>query len=324
MLKLFVPSAGRVEQRDCADPGMSLPAAVWFDLMDPTPAEIKAVESSLGLELPRREEMLDIELSSRLYQDGPALFMTVTLTSQADSTLLRSDAVTFIVTPSALVTLRYSDPKAFANFATWLQRNPANCASSEFAFLGLFEAIVDRIADLLERTAAEIETIGRGVFEGSDGKLRQGHALYDALRGIGRNGTRISSISESLLTLTRATAFFGTTAASWLSKEAKTRVKTLSRDVQSLHDHGVFLSEKVNFLLDATLGMINIEQNTIIKIFSVAAVAFLPPTLIASIYGMNFHEIPELGWSFGYPMAIVMMVLSSAIPFYYFKKRHWL
>jgi magnesium transporter len=134
----------------------------------------------------------------------------------------------------------------------------------------------------------------------------------------------ISGISESLLTLNRANAFFGTTAATWLHKEAKARVKTVARDIRSLHDHAGFLSQKVNFILDATLGLINIEQNSIIKIFSVAAVAFLPPTLIASIYGMNFKELPELSWSYGYPFALALMVLSAALPFIYFRRRGWL
>jgi magnesium transporter len=324
MLKLFVPNGGRIEQRQFHEPAEALPPAIWYDLIEPAPAEIRAVETALGVELPRREDMQEIEISSRLYQDGSALFMTATLMSQVETPQPKSDALTFVVTPAALVTLRYSQPLAFTNFANWIQRTPSACSASDLAFIGLFEAIVDRAADVLERTSGEIDMIGRSVFEAKNPKAVQSAELQDALRGIGRNGTLISGISESLLTLSRANAFFTASAATWLHKEAKVRVKTIDRDIRSLHDHATFLSQKVNFMLDATLGLLNIEQNNIIKIFSVAAVAFLPPTLIASIYGMNFKEFPELNWVYGYPFALVLMLLSAALPFYYFRRRGWL
>ncbi|MBV8167252.1 MAG: magnesium transporter CorA family protein [Alphaproteobacteria bacterium] len=324
MLRAFVSSGGRIEQRQLNEPAEPIPAAVWYDLIEPSPAEIRGVEQSLGIELPRREEMQEIEISSRLYQDGPALFMTTTVMSQAETPQPTSDAITFVVTPSALVTLRYSQPLAFTNFSNWVQRTPSACGASDMALMGLMEAIVDRAADVLERTSIEIDTIARGVFETRATSGVHGGTLQDALKGIGRHGTLISGISESLLSLSRANAFFSTSASTWLHKESKTRVKTLDRDIRSLHDHGTFLAQKVNFLLDATLGLINIEQNNIIKIFSVAAVAFLPPTLIASIYGMNFKEFPELNWIYGYPFALALMVLSAALPFYYFRRRGWL
>ncbi len=323
MLKLFVPSGGRVEQHNCGDPFETLPPAVWYDLSEPSSAEIRAVERALGLELPRREDMQEIEISSRLYQDGPGLFMTATLMSKVETEQPKSDAITFVVTPAALVTVRYSQPRAFTNFVNWIQRTPAACGASDLAFIGLLEAIVDRAADVLERTSGEIDAIARGIFEAKERAAREGPALQVALQAIGRNGTLISGISESLLSLSRANAFFSA-SATWLHKEAKVRVKTADRDIRSLHDHASFLSQKVNFLLDATLGLINIEQNSIIKIFSVAAVAFLPPTLIASIYGMNFKEFPELSWDYGYPFALLLMVLSAALPFYYFRRRGWL
>jgi magnesium transporter len=324
MLTVYVSNGGRVEPQPCREPFDGVPAGIWYDLIEPTAGEIRAVETTLHIELPRREEMQEIEISSRLYQDGEALFMTAIVMSRADTPQPASDAITFVVMPSAFVTVRYSKPRAFADFAAAIQRTPAVCSASDNAFLSLLEAIVDRAADVLERTAADIEAIGRGVFEAKQQPGRQGDLLQEALRGIGRHGTLISGISDSLLTLSRANAYFGTTAASWLHKEAKNRVKTVTRDIRSLHDHAGFLSQKVNFMLDATLGLINIEQNNIIKIFSVAAVAFLPPTLIASIYGMNFKELPELSWSFGYPFALVLMVLSAALPIAYFRRRGWL
>lgn len=324
MLTLFSCPQGIGEKLIVTPGTTSLPPAVWFDLLEPTREEFRAVETALGIELPSREEMQEIELSSRLYEERGALFMTASLVAKIDTDRPETHAVTFVVTPTALVTVRYTDPLPFITFAARALKSPYSCATADGTFVGLLEAIVDRIADVLERTSATIEQVSRGVFGQDQKTKRQGKALQDALEGIGRGGTLVSEISESLMSLSRAVAFFSATAESWLHKETKTHVKTLTRDIRSLHEHAAFLNSKTNFLLDATLGMINIEQNTIIKIFSVAAVAFLPPTLIASIYGMNFANQPELHWEYGYPMALCLMVLSAVLPFFYFRRKGWL
>jgi magnesium transporter len=324
MLTLYVPTGAIVERQRYEMLPTDLPTAVWLDLHDPSPAEVQAVERSLKLDLPSREEMQEIEATSRLYEEGDALFMTATVLAKADSDEPESHAITFVVTASALVTIRYSDPIPFLSFSHRIERTPSTCTTSDVAFVGLLEAIVDRIADVLERTSMEIERIGQSVFRRDPRRKLQGAALNDALTGIGRSGTLISAISESVMSLTRVVTFFGTTASPWLHKGPKTHVKTLTRDLRSLNEHAGFLSQKSNFMLDATLGMINIEQNMIIKLFTVAAVGFMPPTLIASIYGMNFKNLPELEFEFGYPMALGMMVLSALIPFLYFKRRGWL
>jgi magnesium transporter len=183
--------------------------------------------------------------------------------------------------------------------------------------MNLLEQIVDRLADIMEACVAELETISREIF-GEDG----GRDHKEVLRRIGRVGDLSTKAKDSLLSLNRMVLFL--TAQARVGKETRTRLKTLSRDVVSITEHATFVASKVTFLLDATLGLINIEQNNIIKIFSVAAVAFLPPTLIASIYGMNFQILPELGWEYGYPMALGLMVLSAVLPFWYFKHRGWL
>ncbi|MDX2102975.1 MAG: magnesium and cobalt transport protein CorA [Alphaproteobacteria bacterium] len=298
-------------------------AAVWFDLLDPTPQEIAHVEAETGLDLPSREDMQEIEVSSRLAQQGDALLMTATVMSKADSDTPEASAITFLVAPAALVTLRYSDPKPFATFRQRLQRNPALAANSDLVFVALMETIVDRIADVLESISTEIDALARDVFDRSD-EAAGSEALEEALQRIGRAGTMLSTLSESIVGLGRAVAFFGSAAAPWLHKETKHHLKPIGRDLKSLNDQVGFLSHKTNFLLDATLGLISIEQNRIIKIFTIAAVTFMPPTLIASIYGMNFAAMPELQWVMGYPMAVALMVLAAALPLVWFRRQGWL
>ncbi len=324
MLTLFLSADAATQRLPLGELPSTLPPAMWYDLLEPTTAEIHAVQRSLGIELPSREEMQEIEVSSRLYEEDGALFMTVSIMSKFDSGRPETNAVTFVLTPKALVTVRYADPLPFIQFANRVQRNPTQWTGSDTVWTGLLETLVDRVADVLERISADLERTGQRVFDSKDAKGRTGVALEEALSKIGRSGQMVSGISESLMTLNRAIAYAGNIGGSWLSKDARNTVKMLTRDIKSLHDHAGFLSQKVNFLLDATLGLINIEQNSIIKIFTVASVAFLPPTLIASIYGMNFEIQPELKWDFGYPMAIMLMILSALGPYLYFKRKGWI
>lgn len=324
MLTLYVREAGGVARRRFPDVELPLPRALWYDLRDPTLDEIEVVQAALGVELPTRDEMQEIESSSRLYDEGEALFMTLTLIARAESENPESHAVTLVATPGAFVTLRYADPAPFQTFAQRIMKQADGAWSPDLVFIGLLEAIVDRAADVLERSSFGIDRVGRDVFERGESAKRTGDRLRDALTQIGRTGTLISQISESLMSLTRATTYFSTAGAAWTCKAGKASIKTLLRDIKSLQDHSAFLSQKTSFLLDATLGLISIEQNAIVKIFTVASVAFLPPTLIASIYGMNFEFMPELKLSFGYPMAIGLMILSAVLPFLYFRRRGWL
>lgn len=325
MLTLYAFGEGAVSKKPISDLPPTLPPAVWLDLLDPTPAEILAVQQATRLELPTREEMQEIEVSSRLYEENGALFITATLVSQVESGRPETQAVTFVLSRHALVTIRYADPLPFLAFSQRAQRTPTLLQTSDMTLIGLLEAVVDRLADVLERASADIDRITRAVFDrATPRQQRQGPALQDALDGVGRAGALISDVTGSLISLRRAAVFFQTAAAVWLHRDTKGRLKILSRDVAALTEHAGFLSQKANFLLDATLGMINIEQNAIIKIFSVAAVAFLPPTLVASLYGMNFQHMPELAWDYGYPMALVLMALSALLPFLYFRRRGWL
>jgi magnesium transporter len=302
-------------------PGKAAKAApVWIDLFEPDASELRAIESRFGIEVPTREEMQEIELSSRLYDEDGALFMTVTVLNKAATDDPESIAVTFIMVKKTLITLRYADPIPFKTFSRRVKRSPGLASSADAVLLGLLEQIVDRLADIMEIAVADLEKISNAVFSKEGNRPDQDH--HDNLRRIGRAGNLASKAKDSLLNLNRMALFLNTQAR--FKKDAKARLKTLSRDILSITEHANFVANKVTFLLDATLGMINLEQNNIIKIFSVAAAAFLPPTLIASIYGMNFQFMPELHWEFGYPLAIALMVLSAVGPLWYFKRKGWL
>lgn len=328
MLKAFVPDKGGLREIDMTD-GEALPAeAVWIDLNQPSREEEQHVEAALGIEVPSREEVQEIEASSRLYQEADALYMTATVIAKADTPQPEGTTVTFILVGHRLVTLRYAEPQAFRTFAMLIGRHPALCASGETALIGLLEAIIDRAADILEQVGGEMDALSRTIFEHGSTNHKptkpSGDEFKNMLSRIGRNQYLIAKARESLVSLSRLLGFLSLPQDVKNSKDLRFRIKTLSRDVVSLTDHTSFITTNINFLLDTLLGMINIEQNSIIKIFSVVAVVFLPPTLIASIYGMNFEHMPELGWMLGYPFSIVLMIISAILPYLYFKRRGWL
>lgn len=297
---------------------------VWADLLSPTEDEQRAVEEWLGIEFPSREEMEEIEISSRLYTENSVHYMTTTLPSQSDQDAPVIGPVTFILAHGRLLTLRFHTPRAFVTFPELAQKTPLGCTSGEIVLINLLEVIVDRIADILERASQEILEISTQIFQSPEKKASKRDIQFHAiLRQIGRKEHLLSNLQESLLTLRRMSGYLGALRLT-ADKESSLQIKMLSRDIASLSDHAVVKSQKIYFLLDATLGMINIEQSAIIKIFSVAAVVFLPPTLVASIYGMNFDIMPELHWQLGYPMALGLMVLSALLPYLYFKRRGWL
>ncbi|MCO6051349.1 magnesium/cobalt transporter CorA [Mesorhizobium sp. RP14(2022)] len=307
--------------------------ALWIDLVSPEPTEVARVEALLDIELPTRAEMEEIELSARLYTEAGAEFMTLTALARLDTEEPIKTPVTFILKNRSLVTLRYAEAKPFAAYSMRAQRpSAAPCASGEEIMLGIIEAMIDRTADALERVGNEIDGISHEIF-GRNGK-RNGHVkadkktrdLQSLLDRIGDKTELLTMIQESLISVSRLVAYHAALdrRGQKVGKESRSVAKLIQRDASSLADHARALTARLNFMLDATLGMINLEQNQIIKIFSVASVAFLPPTLVASIYGMNFQMMPELNWEFGYPLAIGVMVMSAVVPYLYFKRRGWL
>jgi magnesium transporter len=299
--------------------------AVWIDLLNPTQAEETKVERALKIDVPTREEQQEIEVSSRLYQEDGAYFMTATLMYQPEQGEPRTTPVTFILAGQRLVTVRYAEPRAFSIYVARCNRSETDLKNGAAVLIGLIETIVDRLADFIERIQAEVEGLSHSIFEIKGGGATRQRRFDILLRAIGREGEITSKARESAHSLGRLLTFFVHAANERnLGKPLQARIRTAARDVTSLTDHVTYLSSKIIFLLDATLGMINIQQNDIIKIFSVAAVVFLPPTLLASIYGMNFRHMPELDWLFGYPFALILMVLAAVLPYIYFKRKGWL
>lgn len=300
-----------------------LKKALWIDLLSPSKVEETAVEQYIGRNLPTREEMIEIEISSRLYQENGTLFMTALMIAHSDSPAPTLEPVTFVLTHKQLITIRYIEPQSFQLFISQIKKMDITHRDATALLIELLDTTIDRLADILELIGAHLDDYSKTIFQ-------QQHAntvkidYQHLMNTVGANADLNTKTRESLVTFNRLISFLVQTTGSEMDSKGQLRLGSLSKDIVSLSDHANFLSAKINFLLDATLGMVSIEQNNIIKLFSVAAVIFLPPTLVASIYGMNFHFMPELTWKHGYLFAIGMILLAAWLPYKYFKYRKWL
>jgi magnesium transporter len=324
MLSVYIPRGSSLE-RTSVEAGAPPPdAAVWIDLISPTVQEDKLVEKLLGIAVPTREEMQEIEVSSRLYVENGARYMTATLMCQSDTMAPKTTPVTFILAGHRLATVRYDEPRPFAIVEHKLARVAHPKVSGESVLMDLLDAVIDRSADILERIGAEVDQISHSIFEPDEDA--EPPSYNDVLKALGRKGDLTSKVRESLVSIGRLLLFVHHEAEGlkW-TKDVRAQLQSMQRDVMSLTDHASYLSGKITFLLDAMLGVVNIQQNNIIKIFSIAAVIFMPPTLVASLYGMNFrHGMIELDWEYGYPFALILMVVAAVVPLVIFKWRKWL
>jgi magnesium transporter len=323
MLSVYVPR-GKSLARVPLESGASIPDdSVWIDLVSPSVEEDKLVERHIGVAVPTREEMQEIEVSSRLYVENGARYMTATLMCHADTPQPVITPVTFILSGHRLITVRYDEPRPFLLVSNKLARLCPNNITGEMVLMDLLDAVIDRAADILEKASADIDQVSHDIFEPREKRASRTYNVI--MRIIGRKGDLTSKVRESLVSIGRLLLFIAneTEGMRW-PKDARLQLQSMQRDVQSLSDHATYLSNKITFLLDAMLGVVSIEQNNIIKIFSVAAVVLMPPTLVASIYGMNFKHMPELDWYFGYPLALVLMLVAAVLPYFFFKWRKWL
>jgi magnesium transporter len=325
MLSVYVPRGTSLDRLPVASDVDVPESAVWFDLVNPNLQEDKIVERKVGIAVPTREEMQEIEVTSRLYVENGARYMTATLMCQSDTAVPKTTAVTFILSGHRLITVRYDEPRPFMIVGNKLARTCSPTVNGESVMMDLLDAVIDRAADILERIGAEVDQISHDIFEPEGSGADRTRSYNEILKSIGKRGDLASKVRESLVSIGRLLLYLANEADSmrW-AKEPRATLRGMQRDVQSLSDHAAYLSNKIQFLLDAMLGVVTIEQNNVIKIFSVAAVALMPPTLIASIYGMNFKNMPELGWEFGYPLAIVLMIFAAALPYFFFKWKKWL
>ncbi len=298
--------------------------AVWLDLLEASEAERAVAERAFELRVPARDEIVEIESSSRLRSEDEVLYLSTPMIWRRDRTLGLSP-LGFVLSEERLITVRYADSLAFdAVSATTAPKGETVTAVSAFA--ALLEAMVDRIADGLELIGAELASLSQQVFAVEDAPQR-GSGNDQKLRGllgrIGRAGDHVQQLRDVLLGLGRIAAYVPD-AGAWLPPTVVARLRTLQRDIASLNDHDAQLTGKVQFLLDATLGFINIEQNNGIKVLTVVSLVGIPPTLIASIYGMNFKTMPELNWAYGYEYGLALIFLSMALPLLFFWRKGWL
>ena len=290
--------------------------AVWLDLLSPSRQEELAIEAALGLELPTREEMAEIEPSSRLYQANGATYMTATLLARRDDDSRANSPVTFVMAKGLLITIRYDAIRAFDLFSE--RAKALGVTSGASCLFSLLDAVVERLADILERADEEVQQVSQAIFARPKG------AQFEALlTDLARAQSLASLTRGSLVSLGRVFSFAALASEIADDPDCQAHLHALQRDGQSLSEHAGAQSGQIAFLLDAALGLINIEQNGIIKFFSVAAVILMPPTLVASVYGMNFHHMPELDFRYGYPMALALMALSAILPILWFKRRGW-
>jgi magnesium transporter len=299
---------------------------IWIDLSEPTEEEIAQVNANWGLSVPSRAQLEEIETSSRLRCDGGVLYLSMPLNVWPAADGATTGPVGFAFSSRLLVSVRFSDLKSFARIGMRVESDPG-ISSSAAVFTALVEEMADAAADTLEKIAADIMTLSRDTFRRSAPPQRRATGLTRLLRErlvtLGSMGETLSQIRESLLGLGRILDFTGDAAREWLGKDIHLRLKTVRQDLASLSDFEEHLFTKIHFLLDALLGFVNTEQNDIFKVLTIASVVGIPPTLIASMYGMNFHNMPELSWQWGYAYGLTLIALSIVVPILWFKRRGW-
>lgn len=323
MIHVYDTVGGKLTKREGLVP--ILEQTVWIDLISPSPEEDTFLQQQLGIQIPTRAEAREIEASNRVYQENGAHYMVAYVMFNIEQVHPGSSNVTFILTGNRVITVRYVEPKAFPFFVTRVERGEATCNAGPSIMVGILETMLHRTADLIERIQDDVDRMARELFEinGAKRKHRLSHSVY--LRGTGRDADIVARAQESAVSIERVLAYFANAAKErGDDPHVLERIASARTDIVSLNENMKFLQGRTSFLLDATLGMISTEQNQIIKLFSVMAVMLMPPTLIASIYGMNFKHMPELEWAYGYPFTVGLMFVSGLIPFIYFRSKGWL
>lgn len=321
MLKAYVGANGGLAPLASGAP---LEQALWIDLYRPLPEQVAAV-AALGVDVPTLADMEEIEISNRLYREGGLEYMTIVLPGQTPDGTQIAAPVSLIVGPDRLVTVRHHAPRPFETFPARADKSANGCDVAQEVFLGLMGEIIGRLADLLETSGKALDVVGSAVFTVAEGAGKR-QSMGAVLARIGAEGEALGRVRLACLTLERALSFHALAHDGGAAPRATVvkAVKSLTKDVQSLEVHADYLSSRVGLASDAALGMINLEQNATVRIVSVVAVLFLPPTLIASVYGMNFAHMPELAQWWGYPMAVGAMVASALLTYLFFKWKNWL
>ncbi|URD60458.1 magnesium transporter CorA family protein [Sphingomonas sp. KRR8] len=325
MLRTFGPGCdgGLIE----AGRGQISSTAAWIDLEEPTREEERLAEQFIGLPIPTRDDLAEIEPSSRLYEQNGALYLTLGTLSGVEEGQPTSEPIGFVLAGQRLVTIRYASPKPVRAFVMHAERDPKLVSDGLTALIGLVDAIIDRLADELESSGREMETISGNIFaKEADERRIPARQLTAMLTRIGRAQSLLARIRETTVSAIRLLSFLtGSPRLHQSGCEAhRNHLASLQTDASALLDHAGYLGDNMTFLLDAALGLISVEQNAAMKLFSWAALVFLPPTLIAGIFGMNFHHMPELDWVWGYPASLALMLASAVLPLWYLRAKGWI
>lgn len=312
------------------DPGTAAPGnALWIDLHDPDEAERGRIAAAVGLSVPTREALSEVEASSRLRREHRTLVLSTPMVGpEGGFPVLRP--LGFVLTPERLLTVRFQTLPAFEAVGARLAAEPGLATTSLDLFLLLVEELVDGLADGLERAAGDLDALSGRIFEvetrmsaDRQAPRARDRMLRRLLRHLGRHARELRKIRASLLGLGRIAPFVAGECGRGFPAAERGRLDTIRHDIESLDEFESRLSETVQFLLDATLGLINIEQNNTFKVLTIVSVVGIPPTLMASVYGMNFKHMPELDWAWGYPFGLAVILLSALTPLVYFKIRGW-
>ncbi len=329
-----------------APDAVAVPADVdWIDACVPTPAEMDRLGRWLGVRVPTVDDLVEIESSSRLWSQGDTLFMSLPATIKDEAGYPTATPVGFIVTRACVATIRFDRLQSFETLGRQVAAKGELSRGGVGATVSILEAIVDQLADVLERAGGDLDAMSRDIFSGTlmsdkDHRPQQANrALRQLMRKVGRTGDLISKVSESLLGLSRMTPFLAAKSLGQLTPQAaheatrdaapdaasdlRTRLDTIGQDARSLHDYQEHIASKTQFLLDALLGLANIEQNNVFRVLTVVSVVGIPPTFFASLYGMNFKFMPELEWAHGYAYGLTLIACSAILPALWFKVRGW-
>jgi magnesium transporter len=327
MLNAFSCADGKVERVTDTTSAAALTKAAWIDLMQPKPDEVQRVQAATGLHVPTEDEVNEIESSSRLATREGVLYLSMPLVAVRNE-MTTGVAAGFVLSEHQLISVRFAPSRVFDLYAESLLKDAPRHGSPAHILVGLMEAIVDRQADVLEQMRTDCELISHSIFamgtQRSTGRKNEDAELRRTLGELGRLGDLSSHVRETLVGAARIAPYIESMAADWIGKDLVTRLATLRQDVNSLSDFGTHLSDKQQFLLDATLGFINIAQNNVMKVMAIASVVGIPPVLIAGVYGMNFKNIPEYDWAWGYAWGWGLIILTTLIPLGAFRWRKWI
>jgi magnesium transporter len=325
---MLFANSGRSPRETLAPSHHPATDAVWIDLLNPTEDECAATARATGLRVPVRDDIAEIESSSRLSMEGDTLYLNMPAAFRAPDGTSAVVPLGFVLSPHRLLTVRFATLPSFETFTEQFAHGTTAPCSMD-VFVGLMEAIVERVADVLEWVGSNLDALSKTVFHAEDGTRRRGPGRADAelratLTKIGQAGDTIGNLRDTLLGLGRIAAYVEKMAADWTPQVLKPRLETLRQDIHSLNDYDQQLSAKISFLLDAVLGFINIEQNNGVRVLTIASVVGIPPTFVVGLYGMNFKSMPEYDWSWGYQYGLALIAVSIILPVIWVKFKGWI